>query len=157
MKGGEFMKHNTTGLIVIALVIAGVSFFGGMKYQESKRPTLNRQFTGNPSVGGPQGQRTGGFAGRGGNGFRPVTGEILSMDEMSITVKLMDGSSKIVLVTEKTEINKADQAKKEDLKPGEKVAVFGTDNSDGSVTAQNIQLNPIVRIMGGSPSASPKP
>lgn len=72
----------------------------------------------------------------------PTAGEIIGADEKSITVKLQDGSSKIVLLSEKTQINKAEKATKEDLKKGEKVAVFGTENPDGSVTAQNIQLNP---------------
>lgn len=61
---------------------------------------------------------------------------------------MQDGSSKIVLFSDKTEINKAAEATKEDLKVGEKVAVFGTENSDGSVTAQNIQLNPQLRGLG---------
>jgi len=122
--------------ILVVLVGAG-AFFGGMKYQQSKQPAFLRQ------MGGVQGQRTG----TGGNrmGFRPVNGEIISSDDKSITVKLQDGSSKIVLFSDSTEINKAAEATKEDLKAGEKVAVFGQENSDGTVTAQNIQLNPEFR------------
>lgn len=73
----------------------------------------------------------------------------LASDDKSITVKLQDGSSKIILITDKTVINKAAEATKDDLKGGEKVAVFGEINSDGSVTAQNIQLNPILRAGQG--------
>jgi hypothetical protein len=145
--------NNFIVFTIIGLAIAGGSFFGGMKYQESKRPVFFRQTGGNQLGPAQQGPR-GGMGGRG--GFRPVAGEILSSDEMSITVKLNDGSSKIVLITDKTEINKADVAKKEDLKVGQKVAVFGADNSDGSVTAQNIQLNPLIRGMNSSPSATQK-
>jgi len=43
---------------------------------------------------------------------------------------------------EKTQINKASEAAKEDLVVGETVAVFGQENQDGTVTAENIQLNP---------------
>ncbi len=86
---------------------------------------------------------------------RPISGEILSSDDKSITVKLQDGSSKIVLLSDKTQINKATSVTKLDLKSGEKVAVFGSENSDGSVTAQNIQLNPQFRGVGSS-SASPR-
>src|SRR6185369_11294861 len=94
----------------------------------------------------------GGAGGR--NGFRPVTGEILNADDKSITVKMMDGSTKIVLLTSTTTYNKAAQASKSDLVTGERVGVFGTANADGSVTAQNIQLNPMMRGGNGTPSAT---
>lgn len=131
------MKNVWLIALVAILFAGGAGFFAGMKYQQSKQPAFLRQ------MGGVQGQRTG----TGGNrmGFRPVNGEIISSDDKSITVKLQDGSSKIVLFSDSTEINKAAEATKEDLKTGEKVAVFGTENSDGTVTAQNIQLNPEFR------------
>lgn len=131
---------NTIIIVVLVLVVGAGTFFGGMKYQQSKRQVFNRQF------GNTQGQA--GQAGRIGSnrlGFRPVSGEIIGADEKSITVKLQDGSSKIVLFSDRTEINKASSGAKEDLKTGEKVMVVGTENSDGSVTAQSIQLNPVFR------------
>jgi len=131
------MKNNLIISVLLLIIVGAGTFFGGMKYQQSKRSVFNRQ------LGGLQGQRTGVGSNR--TGFRPVNGEIIGSDDKSITVKLQDGSSKIVLLSDKTEINKAATATKEDLKTGEKVAVFGTENSDGSVTAQNIQLNPITR------------
>ena len=133
------MKNNVIIItIVLVLVVGGGAFFAGMKYQQGKQ-NFSRQLTG-------QGQRIGQGQIQGNRaGFRPVSGEIISSDEKSITVKLQDGSSKIILLTDKTEINKASEATKDDLKTGEKVAVFGMENSDGSVTAQNIQLNPLDR------------
>ena len=123
--------------ILVAIICAGVGFFAGFKYQQVRRNTAFRQF------GGPDGQRM--EMGQTRNGFRPVNGEIINVDEKSITVKMQDGSSRIVLLSDSTQINKASQASKEDLKTSETVAVFGTENSDGSVTAQNIQLNPEFR------------
>lgn len=133
---------NTVVMVVLVLVVGAGAFFGGMKYQQSKRPNFARQF------GEGQGMRAGQSQGNR-QGFRPVNGEIISSDEKSITVKLQDGSSKIVLFSDKTEINKASSGAKEDLKTGEKVMVIGTENSDSSVTAQNIQLNPIQREFSG--------
>lgn len=78
-------------------------------------------------------------------GIRPVNGEIIDKDNKSITVKLPDGQTKIVLLSEKTVVRKTQEGKTDDLKKGETVAVFGNENSDGSVTAQNIQLNPQFR------------
>lgn len=132
------MKNTILITIVIAILAAAGAFFGGMKYQESKSSNASSQF------GGLQRQRTGGA---GGNrmGVRPVNGDIISSDDKSITVKLSDGSSKIVLVSPSTQINKAERATIADLKTGEKVAVFGNENSDGSVNAQSINLNPILR------------
>ena len=56
-----------------------------------------------------------------------------------------------MLIGESTSINKSAEGSKNDLIVGENVAVFGTNNSDGSVTAQNIQLNPEFR---GAPAGS---
>lgn len=141
------MKNLNTLAIILLIVGLGAGFFVGMKYQQSQ----SSQNTGRTGQGG-RGQ----FGQRNGNVGRPVAGEILSSDDKSITVKLPDGSSKIVLLSANTQINKAATASVSDLKVGEKVAVFGSNNSDGSVTAQNIQLNPQLRGAMGSPSASPK-
>lgn len=141
------MKNNMIVIIVVvALIVGAGGFFAGMKYQQSK----------NPRFGNFQGNRNGQLQQRN-QGIRPVNGEIISSDDKSITVKLQDGSSKIVLLTDTTSFNKSAEGSKSDIKVGEKVAVFGTENSDGSVTAQNVQLNPQLRgFMGSTPSGSPR-
>lgn len=126
------MNKNLIIAILMILIAGGAGFFGGIKYQESRQQKVFRNF--GQRMG--DGQRTLGIQG---NGFRPVAGEIISIDDKSITVKMQDGSSKIVLLSENTQINKASEGTKEDLKVGEKVSVFGQTNTDGSVTAQNIQ------------------
>ena len=143
---------NTAIYIIVAVVAAAAAFYGGMQYQKSKTATVigfgagqgNFRFNG----AGGQGQR-GQFAGRG-IGFRPVSGEILSVDDKSIAVKMQDGSSKIVLLSDSTAVEKTSRASREELKAGVKIAAFGQTNSDGSVTAQQIQLNPIMRMFGVS-------
>lgn len=146
----------TTG--VIAVVVAALAFYGGMKYQQMHGATTRGgQFAGRGSGQFGQAGDSSGAAGqgnRGGAAFRPINGEITSSDDKSITVKLQDGSSKIVLFSDSTQINKADQASKDDLKSGTKVAVFGQTNADGSVTAQNIQLNPMMRAQMSAPPAN---
>ena len=127
------MKNSILITIIVAVIVAAGAFFAGMKYQQSK----------SPRIGDFQRLRNGQLIQRGQDqGFRPVNGEIISQDEKSITVKLADGSSKIVLLTDTTAISKSAEGSKSDLNVGEKIAAFGTENSDGSVTAQNIQLNP---------------
>lgn len=123
--------------VLLIIIFSGLSFFAGTKYQQSKLPNFaNRDFR-QPMVGaGANRQRSGGGQ---------IMGEIISQDDKSVTVKLADGSSKIILLSSTTSINKASQASSADLKVGEKIAVFGTTNTDGSVTAQNIQLNPVLR------------
>ncbi len=141
------MKNNLAITVIVAIVIGAGAFFGGMKYQQFKMLSGFRQFTNGNMIrnGTRQGARI---------GFRPINGEIIASDDKSITVKLADGSSKIILLSDKTAINKAAEATKADLKTGEKVAAFGTENSDGSMTAQNIQLNPTNIIRGNN---SPPP
>jgi hypothetical protein len=140
------MKNNKTFLAFLGFVIiAGTSFFAGMKYQQSRQPAFFRQFSGNRQLNGQ-------MQGRVRIGGGQVTGEIVGRDDKSITVKMQDGSTKIVLLSDSTTYNKTAEGSSNDLKVGERVGVFGTENSDKSVTAQNIQLNPLMRNITGVPS-----
>jgi len=107
-----------------------------MQYQKSQRASFGENF----GIRGGSGQL--GARGRNGGG---VAGDILSVDKNTMTVKLPDGSSKIVVLTSSTSINKAAQGEISDLTVGTRVAAFGTTNSDGSVTATNVQIDPVMR------------
>lgn len=148
------MKNNQIFLVfALLVVVGGGAFYGGMKYQQGKISTASGGTFANGTRG--VGRGGAGMVGNRAGGFRPVNGDIISADSTSITVKLPDGSSRIVLITDKTVINKANVAAQTDLVAGEKVAVFGSTNTDGSVTAQSIQLNPIAReFQGRNASAS---
>ena len=129
-------------VLVIAIVVGIAAGYGGYYYRGTQ-VIARGNFAGRGALMQGQGIRGGGM-----NGGR-VNGQIISADSTSITVKLPDGSSKIILLSGQTTINKASQGTKTDLTTGTSVAVFGTVNSDGSVTAQNVQVNPII------PSAHP--
>ena len=119
------MKSKIIITAVIALVLgAAIGFYVKTYLTNQQMASRRSQFS------GQRGSSRGGA----------VTGEILSMDEKSITVKLMDGSSKIVLISDTSIINKSEMASKSDLKVGVKIMTFGMTNPDGSVTAQNITL-----------------
>ncbi len=134
--------------IIIALVVGVAAFYGGMQYQKNQNANIGtRQFM-MGGQNGQMGQRRGSF-----QGSRPVNGEIVSQDANSITVKMRDGSSKIINLSDKTTINKASEGTKADLKTGENVTAFGTTNSDGSVTAQNVSIGGNMMYRGG-PSGS---
>ncbi len=152
----EHMKNNVIVTAALVAILFGAGgFVGGMKYSQSKRGNFMMQF-GDGTGARVRFGRQNGAPVRG--GFRPVTGEILSTDDTSITVKLPDGSSKIIFLSGSTTINKASAGTQADLKTGERVSVFGTENNDGSITAQNIQLGVMFggRMMqDGTPSGAP--
>lgn len=142
------MKNNSVLItIVVAVVVGAAAFFGGMQYQRTM--VAGSTLAGGYNPGGTMmGQRgSGRFGGAGGG--RPVTGKIISQDASSITVQLIDGSSKIVNISGSTTFSKTSTASASDLKTGDTVAAFGTVNSDGSITAQNVQLNPMFMMRRG--------
>lgn len=127
------IKNLTIIFIVVLIIVSGSAFWGGMKYQENKTPV---RF-------GSLNQTQNQFRQRAGNnGGRAVNGEVLNIDTNGLTVKLPDGSSKIVLFNGKTTVIQATASATSNIKTGEKIMVFGTDNSDGSVMAVSIQINP---------------
>lgn len=130
-------KKSLVITVVIAIAVGVLSFYGGIQYQKSKRgnfATRGGQF---PGMIGQQGtiRRQGN-----GNGFRPVSGEITSIDNNTITIKMPDGSSKIVVFSDSTVINKTAEGSPSDLKTGAQVMIIGSESGNGTVSATSISL-----------------
>lgn len=151
--GGKIMEKDDVILIaVIAVVLSGIiGYFIGGRNQNQNQSSVSSPFSNNRfgrfgnsqssnSQNSTQSHNANSMAGP-----RQVMGEILSQDDKSITVKVSDGGSKIIFINDMTKISKSTTATKADLKIGEKITIFGPENSDGSVTADNIQLNSQVK------------
>jgi len=132
---------------IIAIIIVGAgSFYGGTVYAGSRRSA--GAFGQGNLAGRVQGAGTGAAGvrqGVQGSGF--INGDIISFDDKSVTIKTKDGSSKIVFFSDSTEIGKFVAGSLSDLIVGETLMVTGKTNSDGSVTAQSIQIRPITAQM----------
>lgn len=123
--------------MVTAVVIGGVAFYGGMKYAGAKSGNIQAntadtfgQGRGNQGLGGVNGRFT--------------AGQIIAKDTQSITIKMRDGSTKIVLFGGSTEISKFAAGTSNDLSVGQNVSIQGSANQDGSVTASTIQVRPAI-------------
>ena len=127
-------------MIIVLLIVAGGSFFGGMKYGQSKKTNVSgnagRNFQNLTNEQRQQMRQDGGIGKMGNGGF--VGGEIISKDAKSITVKDNSGSTKIILLSDSTKVSKTVDGKADDLTIGKNIMVTGDSNSDGSVTAKTI-------------------
>ena len=147
---------------VLYVVVAALGLYGGYLVGHKKTTTVASGQT--ATTTGAAGA-TGGFAGRrggagaaGANFGGGVTGQIISMDPTSITVKTQAGSTAIVYYSGTTAVTKEQTATSSDLAVGQNVIVRGT-NSSGTVTATNISVVPTLPTMptggaGGSGAAS---
>jgi len=149
LKTSNRVKKILPIIITVVVVIGAGAFYGGMKYGQSKTPDFRNLSSEERqqrfSALGGQGAAGEGFQGvrsgnRTGGGF--ATGEILSKDDQSITIKTQDGGSKIIFYSDTTGIEKFASGSSSDLEIGKTIVVNGTANSDGSVTAQSIQMRP---------------
>jgi len=145
------MKKFLPIFIAIVIIVGGGSFYGGMKYAESKKSAAGARngFANFGNLTPDQQQRFGQVGGTGRTGARlgganVTSGEIISADDKSVTVKLPDGGSKIIFFSESTKITKSVDGSVADLTAGETIMANGTANQDGSITAETIQLRPIV-------------
>ncbi len=134
----EKKNHSKTIIATVAvLILLGASFYGGTVYAKTQS---TRGFMG--ANGG--GQFTAGQ--RAGTGMRSMggftAGEIISKDDTSMTLKMPDGSTKIVLMGSTTKVTKSTDGSLTDLAVGTNVTVTGTPNSDKSVTATSVEIRP---------------
>ena len=140
--------------IAVLIVVAGGMFYGGMLYGASRSTKTTSQFgqgqgrgsgggNGADNGGGPggqRGQRGPGGGPNGGGGFS--SGQIISKDDTSITIKTRDGGSKIVFFSGSTTVGKTVPGAATDLSVGENVMVNGAGSPDGSIAATDIQVRP---------------
>ena len=162
------MKNKNNNLIVtivIVVLVGALAFYGGMQYEKSKSSTSAMGAAGGQFAGGQGGfgRGAGGAGGAAGSrraGGNATMGQIVSINGDTMTVKLQDGSSKIVDLSDKTTFTKSSTATKADFKAGDTVTAFGTTNSDGSVTAMMVSSGMGMRGMmrgggGAAPSGQP--
>ena len=145
-------------IIILSNIAAlGVGVYGGMKYSDSKsyqNRLLQSGFQNMQNLSPEERQarfqgagtntgagfRVGASGGQRGGGSGFAAGEILSKDEASITLKLADGGSKIIFFSDTTLIKKSENGVVGDLEIGKGAVISGSTNSDGSITANSIQL-----------------
>jgi hypothetical protein len=154
------MKNQFIAVVVItAIVVGGGAFFWGMKYATRSIGTASP--SGVYANGGDGLRMRGGRSGGASGGF--VAGNIIALDDKGITIELRSGipeqngtqtqtqgtGSKIVFVGSETQVVKTVAGSIKDLAVGDQVTVAGTANSDGSVTAQSIQIRPTPPVPGG--------
>jgi hypothetical protein len=131
------MKKNILIIVVVIIlgVVMGGSFYGGMVYGKNQKNNIRNFQQGNGNMQGFGNRQQGGVSGL-------IIGDIISKDDKSITVKLRDGGSKIIFYSNITQINKMATGTADDFAIGTLVSVSGITNSDGSVTAQSVQIRP---------------
>ena len=125
--------------LIGAVIIVVVAFYGGMLYGRSGNAaqSTNNGRSFSAAGFGARGTRTNGMGGA-------AFGDIIAKDASSITLQMRDGSgSKIVFYTTATPVMKTVVGTPDDLTVGENVSAMGTPNSDGSISAQSIQVRPI--------------
>ncbi len=141
----SYMKNKLVGFIGALIVVGGGAFYGGLVYGKSHASTSGTPFAqivGGRRLGGSNGVFGGGVGQDQGNRFGGVSGEVMKKDDKSLTIQLRDGGSKIVFYATSTRAIKAIENSMNDIAVGSTVTVNGPANSDGSVTAQLIQIRP---------------
>jgi len=121
-------------IIVSCVVCAIVFFFIGMSYGKGTANTTS--LSGRMSSSSARG-----FSGaRSGNSGGFANGQVTAKDNQTITLQLPNGNSEVVFYSSSTQVIKPSAASLSDVVSGTQVMIGGTQNADGSLTAQSIQI-----------------
>lgn len=138
--------------VIIIILVGGGAFYGGMKLGQGQKGPGNFQRAG--QMNGANAKRI--------SNVNFINGDIIAKDDKSVTVKLRDGGSKIIFYSSTTEIGKMASGTLSDLSVGTSVMATGKVNTDGSISAQSIQIRPAGMPGGfggpgaGMPSGAPQ-
>jgi len=128
------MNKNIIGIAGVAFIIGIGAGYLGANALHPAAPAQNARgnFTG------------GAFNGTRGNAVNGglLSGTVAKQDAGSITLNTRDGSSRIILITPATTVQKSVNGVLSDVTVGSTIFVTGSTNSDGSVSASSIQLRP---------------
>jgi hypothetical protein len=138
------MKKQLLLTIGIVLLVGGIAFYVGMKYNQSAKSAVSgngayQQRTG--SFNGTQRAISGSGQGLSGQGGLS-SGEIISKDGNMLTIKLRNGGTALVLLSASTVVNKYSPGELNDLVVGDQVMVSGEKGADGSLSAKSVQIQP---------------
>ncbi|MCH7759449.1 hypothetical protein IID20_03770 [Patescibacteria group bacterium] len=156
------MNNKLIPLIIVLVAVIGIgAFYGGTKYMESKSlsgglspadfkdfrslsPEQRQQRFQEFGSGDHQPGDSRGRFNLNDDGERPLNGEIVSQGDGSLVLKLNNDSTKIIFITEDTEITLSVKGVLTDLTAGLQIMISGAENPDGSYTAKVIQVRPSI-------------
>jgi hypothetical protein len=137
------------GAILLAALIAGGSFWGGMAYQSNQASQVRANFanargqsdlgqfpgagSGFPASGTPNAQFPGAFGGGG------TIGTVKTIDGNVLTISTAQDVATVNL-SDTTQIEKSENGSTADIQPGMRVTVSGQTDSNGNITASRITI-----------------
>lgn len=149
--------------IVALLLVAGGGFYSGQligsRTATQQRAQAAQQFFGqrggqnggqNGGQAGQAGQggQNGGFAGRGG-----ASGTVASVSGNTVTITTRSGQNMTINLAASTTVRKLADGQVSDIKQGEQITAFGTQNGD-TFDATSIQIG---QLGGGRPQGQGQP
>lgn len=138
--------------VLTAVAVAAIALFGGILIGHNTASS-SASAAGQGGVGGAAGAHAGG--GGAGPGGARTSGTITKVDANTITLKLTNGSTVTVTTAAATTVTTSSHAKLSDLAAGETIAVQGTKDSSGNVTATSVSEGALTGGFGGGrPAAS---
>jgi hypothetical protein len=140
-------RLHTLTWVLVALVIAGLGFLGGIITQKHVGGTSSTSATTTGAAArfaNRTGANAGGTAGGGGGGFGggATVGTVTLVDGKNVYVTTTNGNVVKVVTNGGSQLSKTDTATIKDIAPGSTVVVRGTTNADGTVTATTLTVSP---------------
>jgi len=150
-KGGSSLFTKVGAGLLVVLIVAVLSFLGGMQYQKGKKSATTDQ----TASGGPSSQNFGNFqGGTGGGRMNIVLGQVTAISSTSISIQDSRSNSTTTLdITSSTQVtDNGEAASVSSIKVGDNVVV--RPNSSNSKQADQIILNPQAPSGGAAPSTT---